>query len=377
MSDIQAAIAERVAPKRERSTVERLLEVQRPELERGLAGLGISVDRFARLVLTEVKRTPKLRQCTAESLLGAVMLAAQLGLEPGPMGLSYLVPRWSGRAQANEVHFEIGYRGYIDLALRSGRVLDIAAHVVYEADEFHFAYGSTPELHHVPALNVARGPIVCAYAVARLVGGGAPFEVLDIITIEERRARGGAADNGPWVTDWPAMARKTAVRALEPYLPRSAELVQAFRADGATITDYTTANLADSDALDVPVVDDDEPSEGGPEGSDDSSTTQGEPAPPPSEEAPEETTSSDAPLPSGPAAIAGEVELPPALVVSAHEAVAAYRATKKAGAAAAHRALDEYLVTILEVGIDLEGLDSEKATALSAWLVEHPIGADR
>lgn len=374
MSDLNAAIAERVAPKRERSTVERLLEVQRPELERGLAGLGISVDRFARLVLTEVKRTPKLRKCTAESLLGAVMLAAQLGLEPGPMGLSYLVPRWSKKAQADEVHFEIGYRGYIDLALRSGRVLDIAAHVVYEADDFDFSYGTTPTLHHVPALNVTRGPIVCAYAVARFVGGGAPFEVLDVATIEERRARGVAGDKGPWVTDWPAMARKTAVRALEPYLPRSAELVQAFRADGAKVTDYTIANLADSDVLDVQAIDDDEPSEGGPEESGGpSATTQGEPAPA-NADAPEDTTTSSALLSSGPAI---PERLEDTLVAATGQAVAAYRATKKAGAAAAHRALDEYLVTELGVTVDLEGLDVDKAEQLVTWLGEHPIGADR
>ena len=200
--------------------------------------------------------------------------------------------------------------------------------------------------------------------MARLTSGGAAFEVLSVADIESRRARGGAADNGPWVTDWPAMARKTAVRALEPYLPRSVELTQAARADGAVITDYTTANLADSDVLDVPAIDDEEPSEGGPGESGASVTAQGEPAPA-NLEAPEETTASSALLSSGPA------------IPATHQAVAAYRATKKAGAAAAHRALDEYLVTELGVTVDLEGLDVDKAEQLVTWLGEHPIGADR
>src|SRR2546427_642740 len=81
-----------------------LLERQKPELEKALPE-AIGVERFTRTVLTELRRTPKLLDCSPESLLGAMMLAAQLGLEPGPLGLVYLVP-FKG-----QVEFIIGYRG--------------------------------------------------------------------------------------------------------------------------------------------------------------------------------------------------------------------------------------------------------------------------
>lgn len=354
MSELSQAIARQQDTGAERSapTVAELLERQKAEIALALPH-GMTADRFARVVLTEIRRTPKLRQCTAASLLGAVMLSAQLGLEPGPMQLSYIVPRWNKNVQANEAQFQIGYRGMIDLARRAG-TLDVAAHVVHEHDEFDYAYGLEPVLFHKPTLDADAGDVIAAYAVARFPSGGSAFVVLSVAQIEARRERSATPTAGPWVTDWEAMARKTAVRALEPLLPRSVELAQASKFDGAVVTDYTSDLVGNpDDVLDVHEIDAGTGDEASAATATDGTTVEAEASPVPAVE-----------------------ELEP--VARARARVAEYRAVRKAGATARHRELDEYLVTELNLDVDLErlneGLDDGTAGLILEWLDAHPIG---
>src|SRR5690606_28083055 len=107
-------------------------------------------DRMLRIAMTVVRQTPDLQKCTVPSVLGALMQAAQLGLEPGILGHCYLVPFRNGRTGQHEVQFIIGYKGLIDLARRSGNIQSIAAHPVYENDLFEFEYGLNERLRHVP-----------------------------------------------------------------------------------------------------------------------------------------------------------------------------------------------------------------------------------
>ena len=84
-------------------------------------------DRFTRMMLSAVSATPKLAECTPKSFLGAMMNAAQLGLEPNtPLGQAYILP-YSNKG-VMEAQFQIGYKGLIDLAYRSGEV-DFTAYV--------------------------------------------------------------------------------------------------------------------------------------------------------------------------------------------------------------------------------------------------------
>jgi recombination protein RecT len=207
-------------------TVFDLLEREAPELAQALPE-GVGVERFKRVVVGELQRTPELFDCSPESLLGAMLLAAQLGLEPGPLGLVYLVPDPPG------VRFVIGYRGYIDLAYRSGHVRDIAAALVYEGEPFEYRKGTRPFLDHSPGSSSEPREIVAAYAVARLRSGGTVFEVIyEPEWTKAREASGSFGKNaGPWLEHRGAMIRKTAVRRLEPVLPKSALLTRAVVAD--------------------------------------------------------------------------------------------------------------------------------------------------
>jgi recombination protein RecT len=209
-------------------TIYQLIDRQKPELEK-VVGKTIGVERFTRTVLTEIRRTPKLLECKPESLLGAMMLSAQLGLEPGPLGHVYLVP-FKG-----EVEFIVGYRGFVELAYRSGQVKDVAAALVYEGEPFEYRKGTRPFLDHSP-LPKSDGPeVLAAYAVARLRTGGTVFEVIYAEDWEKARkaSAAGSKNVGPWVDHLHAMIRKTALRRLEPWLPKTPEFAVALERDEA------------------------------------------------------------------------------------------------------------------------------------------------
>ena len=121
----------------------------------------------------------------------------------------------------------------IELANRSGSVSSIVARAVYEGDEFSFSYGLDDTLEHRPSFG-DRGDLVAVYAVARMKDGGRLTEVLSRADVEKFRARSRAKDDGPWKTDYEAMAKKTAVRRLSTWLPLSPEDAMAYAADGGT-----------------------------------------------------------------------------------------------------------------------------------------------
>ncbi len=207
--------------------VQALLEAGKKQLEMALPR-HLTADRMARIVLTEVQKTPKLLDCTQESLLGAVVQAAQLGLEPGLAGMAYLVP-FKGKVQLIP-----GYRGLMTLAQRSGNVSTIFAEVVCEPDSFKYELGLELVLRHIP--DPSRDPnnqktIEYAYAVAQLKDGGKQFVVMSKAEVDAIRARSRASGNGPWVTDYAAMAKKTVIRQLCKYLPMSVELQTAVTLD--------------------------------------------------------------------------------------------------------------------------------------------------
>lgn len=217
-------------------TLVHMITGMRGEIERALPK-HLDPDRIARIATTIVRGNDKLAQCTPESFLGALMTASQLGLEPGPLGEAYLVPF------GNQVTFIAGYRGLIKLAFQSGMVKRIGAHVVREFDEFDYAYGLEPYLVHKPRLT-ERGKPVAVYGSATLHDGETPFVVLSFDEVERlrRRGRSSSGNNSPWVTDWDAMARKTAIRQLERWLPKSTDLRNfglAVALDGGTRIDPT------------------------------------------------------------------------------------------------------------------------------------------
>ena len=203
----------------------------------------ISSDRFARVCLTAIRRTPKLAQTKPESLLAALMTCAQLGLEPNdPRQLAYLIP------YGTECQLIIGWRGYIELAMRSGMVTNIQAQVVYERDLFEYEQGLELKLRHVPYIGAdERGKVIASYAVATMSNGNKAVVVLPRRDIERARASSSGVKSGratPWDDWFPEMAMKTAVRRLAKFMPQSPEFARALEADDAKAMTINPATLS-------------------------------------------------------------------------------------------------------------------------------------
>lgn len=197
----------------------------------------IGVDRFMRAAFTAINTVPRLGECTQQSVLAGLMQAAQLGLEVADVrGQCFLIPRWNNRAQVMQASFQLGYRGMIDLAARSGITID--AEELHENDVYDFALGTDRFLTHRPRIDGPRGAAVAYYATASFADSRLPaFQIMSRYEVEEHRDRFASSRNskgeitGPWVEHFDAMARKTVIRALLNYLPVAVELREQVNAD--------------------------------------------------------------------------------------------------------------------------------------------------
>ena len=185
-----------------------------------------TMERFMRVARTAVQTNSDLLDCHPVSVVAALHKAAAFGLDVGPVGQAYLVPF---KRQAQLI---IGYRGMLTLARRSGELADVQARAVYENDEFDYAYGLNEKLHHRPKLT-DKGDLVALWGLARFTNGGHYFVVVPLDEIEEHRmvSKTGADGKGPWKDHYVAMARKTVIRIMEPYLPLTTEAAEAVQND--------------------------------------------------------------------------------------------------------------------------------------------------
>ena len=193
---------------------------------------------------TECQQTPALLKCTPVSLFGAVIRAAQMGLQlGGALGQCYLIPF------GNRATLVPGYKGYIQLVNRSGQTGVISARTVYDGDEFSVEYGTEDRIVHRPgsyptAEAVAKRKAVAYYATCK-TRHGSPFVVLTRPEAEVHRDKFALSKNGPWKDHFDEMAKKTCIIKLCKMLPMSAELQMATEMDDA----YETGEPVDCSFL--------------------------------------------------------------------------------------------------------------------------------
>lgn len=251
---IQRAAAGNVAASSGKKSIQDLIKTMAPEIKKALPSV-LTPERFTRMVLSALSTNPKLGACTPMSFLGAMMTAAQLGVEPNtPLGQAYLIP-YKNKG-VDEVQFQLGYKGMIDLAYRSGQVSTIQAHTVYENDKFDYALGLEPKLEHIPA-DGERGKATHYYAVVRMKDGGYCFAVMsreDVVRHAEKnsKAYGGFS---PWKTHFDEMAKKTVLKRALKYAPLKSEFVRATVQDETIKTDLSDEMYMVTDTTDYTVVD--------------------------------------------------------------------------------------------------------------------------
>ena len=213
-------------------------------------------EKFARICLTAVRNTPHLNECSMPSLAAAMMTSAQLDLEPNtPQGLAYLIP-YKGK-RGYEAQFQVGYKGLLQLAYRSGMVQSINADVVYraeiEAGLFSYTKGACPNIVHETDLlgDYRKGDIVAAYAACTLKGGQTIMRVIDRQDVERAQKtsasfqaanRFGKPGMSPWHTSPDAMWMKTAIKRLAAWMPQVEILSRALEEDSKADRDTIEAS---------------------------------------------------------------------------------------------------------------------------------------
>lgn len=178
--------------------------------------------RFAKMVYTAICQNPTLQQCSIPSLIRASSISASLGLDIDSRGLAYLVPYKNKGVM--EAQFQLGYLGLIELAYRSGKVKSIAAHCIYESEK------ATIEVTRVDGRYTVKhpfqwkkpsGPVIAVYATAEVEGLGPQTIVLRADEVEELRKCSKAPNSPAWANFPEAMYKKTAIRQLAKFLPKS------------------------------------------------------------------------------------------------------------------------------------------------------------
>jgi recombination protein RecT len=228
-------------------TLAQQLERMTPEFQAAMPK-GREATQLVRDAMTCLRTIKNLDKCDPESFLGSLMTCAQLDLRPGvaSLGHAWPLPYWDNAQKRHRAQLIVGYKGYIELGYRSGKLAGISSRVVYEGEEFDIEFHEDGDkLLHKPSYRGLRGDPVCFYSVARVVGGG--YSLTDPMSVEEmqqHRDRHAPRDRngkivGPWVDHFLPMGKKTMILRNFALLPKSAEMLSAMQADNGIRVDLT------------------------------------------------------------------------------------------------------------------------------------------
>ena len=220
-------------------TIVDMVKALEPEIRRALPAV-LTPERFTRMALSAINNTPALADCTPMSFIAALMNAAQLGLEPNtPLGQAYLIPYKNKGIW--ECQFQLGYKGLIDLAYRTGKLQMIQAHAVREFDDFEYQYGLDSRLVHRPGTG-DRGEITFIYGLFKLNNGGYGFEVsnkADMDAFAAKYSKSFGSRYSPWTENYEDMAKKTVVKRALKYAPVSTDFQRALSLDETIKTELS------------------------------------------------------------------------------------------------------------------------------------------
>lgn len=206
--------------------------------------LGQKAAGYISSVINTVNSSPHLKTAEPNSVMMAAVVAATLDLPIDKnLGFAYIVP-YSGKAQ-----FQLGYRGYIQLAMRTGQYKTINATEIYDGELVkHDRLTGEIEFDE----NQRASDKVIGYAAYFKLTNG--FEKCIYWTIEKIKAHGKRysksfeSPDGRWKLDFDAMALKTVLKMLlSKYGILSIEMIGAIKADQAVIK---SENLDDVEYVD-------------------------------------------------------------------------------------------------------------------------------
>lgn len=210
----------------------------------------LTPDRMAMIAFTAMRRAPKLLECSRESIIGSILTAAMLGLEPsGPLGHGALIP------YGKECQFQPMYQGLLELSRRSGFIRDVQLRAVYKGDHYAYRFGLDPVIEHIPmegegADSPDREP-THFYAIVRLTNGGVQWDQVSYAqglahgkryspSFNTRDYPGKFKPGSVWADNPEAMILKTILKKVLKLCPKSPELAAALQIDDMADIGKTT-----------------------------------------------------------------------------------------------------------------------------------------
>lgn len=188
--------------------------------------IGEKSGAFVSSVLDLIGADDNLMKCDPNLVMKEALKAAAIDLPVSKtLGFAYVIP-YKGQPQ-----FQIGYRGIIQLAIRSGQFKHINADVVYDGEEIlEDRIRGTMEL----VGKKTSDKVVAYFAYMQLING---FEKAIVWTKERVEAHGKrysksfGYSSSPWKSDFDGMAKKTMILRLKSYMPMSIEMATAIQGD--------------------------------------------------------------------------------------------------------------------------------------------------
>jgi recombination protein RecT len=204
----------------------------RKQFALALPSVGLTPERFSRVATTALLRNPNLAKCDQPSFMKCLLELAQMGLEPNGRD-AHLIPRNKkikgerGRPDqwVTECTFIVDYKGLIGLIRRSGEITSIKAVPVHEEDEFVENWNEV--IVHRVDRRKPRGKLFAVYSMVTYKDGSRDFEIMSIEEINAVRDRSKSGQDGPWVTDFVEMAKKTVIRRHSKTLPIAFDAIDA------------------------------------------------------------------------------------------------------------------------------------------------------
>lgn len=184
----------------------------------------LTPDRFCRVMLNALLKTPKIAECSEASIIQCMMNLSAVGLEPDGRH-AHLIP------YGKDLTLIIDFKGYVQLISRMGLVAQ--ADKVCKNDFFEHVDGV---VKHSPRYDGPRGEAYAYYAYVKHPNGQRSYEVMSREDVDRIRARSRSGNNGPWVTDYDEMAKKTVFRRLVKWLPISPEIRDVLERDDEEYT---------------------------------------------------------------------------------------------------------------------------------------------
>ena len=225
--------------------IKQSLDRYRPVFSKLLAGTGVTEETFAAQIANACRATPALFRCKPETVLGAALRCAQLGLAPNDVrNLAWIIP------YGTDATFQIGYGGILELARRAVPGLRFDGRPVYPNDEFAVDYGLEQPLTHKPAVAMGKprgGDAYAWYVRAIYPDGSIQIHVLDKEGVEYHRSFSKVKNGGMWKENYDAAALKSVVLDMKRWLPSSTQLAAALASD----TEIINVNEVDEITEDI------------------------------------------------------------------------------------------------------------------------------